>query len=274
MMLLNAAPPVEGRPGPSSPQRNTSARGVRHPLPGLQYLSERAMSDGNEFTSNGPPPSLNARRAAPPWRVAAALSSFANRPPLAVAGHALVTDFWRGSSAIAGALHARFGCRPRRRHRLCGVRDSALLCTGTQTHHAPRTYPYGQRKNGHNIAPLCEEAVRSRMALRLPSGSTAFAPHGASGLGPFAIGRKVVAPGGFTFADGTMLPRDVLLVVPANEMSIPRSMAVEAPSALPMFDRFLFSRIHEAVCGDDAEFWVEKKQDAHTSEDVATENKL
>ncbi|KAJ7214083.1 hypothetical protein GGX14DRAFT_618314 [Mycena pura] len=32
-------------------------------------------------------------------------------PPLAVAGHALVTDFWRGSSAIEGALHARLGCR-------------------------------------------------------------------------------------------------------------------------------------------------------------------
>ncbi|KAJ7210483.1 hypothetical protein GGX14DRAFT_565693 [Mycena pura] len=63
-------------------------------------------------------------------------------------------------------------------------------------------------------------------------------------LSPFAIGCKVVAPGAgrFTFADGMMLPRGVLLVVPANEL---KRLAL-FPQA-NMFDRFLFSRMRETV---------------------------
>ncbi|KAJ7229115.1 hypothetical protein GGX14DRAFT_385396 [Mycena pura] len=101
--------------------------------------------------STPPPPSLNCSSLVPSLPRSSRLQI---APSLAVAGHALVSDFWRGSSAIEGALQAQFGPHGRRPAALGMLWRGTVdeWCRGN-TRDRPR------RRSGHTVSRLVAAVV-------------------------------------------------------------------------------------------------------------------
>ncbi|KAJ7124671.1 cytochrome P450 [Mycena crocata] len=77
------------------------------------------------------------------------------------------------------------------------------------------------------------------------------------GAGPVAMGRKVIAPDGFTFSDGTTVPHGAFLSVPGDVTHFDEANYANAN----VFDGFRFSRMREVRAGA-----------SHDSDDLAGDN--